>query len=574
MKKKFFLPYSHALDRRTGSFSLTEKILLILLLLAIITSTFSLLSKISNKFTVEIPAHGGVLEEALIGIPRFTNPLLAVTDTDRDIVALVYSGLLTAGPGGSLIGDIAEKYDVSEDGTIYTFTLRDNAVFHDGAPITTDDIEFTINQARDPATKSPRRVNWEGVVVEKIDSKIIKFTLKQPYAPFAEVMTLGILPKHIWNQIPAEEYSFKEPNSETVGSGPYKITKLRKNTEGIATSIELVSFDKYARGAPYISKIVLKFYASDAAAITAYKKNEVESFASFSSSSSKILIESAEKKSAKIFESSLPRLFGIFFNQSHKPIFAQSEVREALSLATDRRTIVEGLFDGRATAIVGPLPASIASATSTDLYDLDEAIRLLERKGWKKNADGIYEKKIGSSLETLTFSLATSNVAELAETADLIKASWEKLGAKIEVKKFDTSDLNQNVIRPRQYDALLFGEAIGRDLDLYAFWHSHERNDPGLNISLYTNRTADELLEKSRSLATIEERRLSLKKFAEIVIQEKPAIFLFSPNISYVLPAKIENASLDEIWNTSDRFHNIQNWYIQTDSVWKIFART
>jgi peptide/nickel transport system substrate-binding protein len=182
------------------------------------------------------------------------------------------------------------------------------------------------------------------------------------------------------------------------------------------------------------------------------------------------------------------------------------------------------------------------------------------------------EKKTKTETQILQFSLATPDAPELVQTAKMVQAMWKEIGADVEVKIFETGELNQNVIRPRRYDALLFGEIIGRDLDVYAFWHSSQRIDPGLNITGYVNLKVDKILETARTLPNLDDQIAQYQKFETEVKADIPAIFLYSPQFMYVLPNKIQGLQLGSVTVSAERFANIYEWYIETDSVWKIFA--
>ena len=173
--------------------------------------------------------------------------------------------------------------------------------------------------------------------------------------------------------------------------------------------------------------------------------------------------------------------------------------------------------------------------------------------------------------EILTFSVSTADIPELVHVAELITETWRSLGADVSVRIFDSNELNQNVIRPRRYDALLFGEIIGRDLDFYAFWHSSQRSDPGLNVADYANITVDKLLEEARILDNSPERNDALQKFEKEIIEDVPAAFIYSPEFIYVVPKKLKSELSKNITTPSDRFSNIYQWYLNTDTVWKIF---
>ena len=257
------------------AFRPTEKLVFLIAFIIFAISIISLFSKVNDMYSVELPTHGGTYTEGIVGYARFINPLLGYTDADKDMIGLVYSGLLKATPEGRLVADLAKSWEVSNDGLTYTFTLKDDLTFQDGKPLTTDDIEFTITKAQDPLIKSPRAENWTGVTLEKVSPTEIKFTLKKPYAPFLENMTLGILPKHIWSNIETEAFDINTFNREPIGSGPFKIKKAYRNDTGIYEHYDLVPFEKYSLGKAYIERLVVKFYKNETDALDAYTNGEI-----------------------------------------------------------------------------------------------------------------------------------------------------------------------------------------------------------------------------------------------------------------------------------------------------------
>jgi len=543
-----------------------------------IVAVLGLLWKIDKSFAVEIPKDGGKLEEGIIGTPRFINPLLAISDADRDLVSLIYSGLLRADDKGSLMNDLAEKYEISEDGTLYTFTLKENLVWSDKKPLTSDDIIFTIQMAKNPALKSNQRASWEGVEVEKIDGRTISFSLKRPYAPFIENMTLGILPKHIWGEIQPEQMILTDFNINPVGSGPYQVKTIAKDSNGITQSYSLVPNKKFALGKPYIDNIILKFYPSEKKLIAAYENDEISAMGGISPQGAGEIKRGGKKLKPLL----LPRVFTVFFNQNNAQIFTNKEVRQALDLATDKEAIVKNVLKNFGSVLNSPLPpGSIGAYALQEKSDqvqyeerLKQAVDLLEKNGWKINEqDNIREKKTKKNITRLEFNLATSNAPELAQTAELLKQMWEKLNIKVNVRIFEIGDLNQNVIRPRKYDALLFGIMMGRDPDPFAFWHSSQRNDPGLNIALYTNITADKLLEDARVLSDTDKRKEKYQAFRKQIEKDIPAIFLYSPEYIYLVPKYLMGLNTDTITIPSERFTQINQWYIETEKIWRIFAK-
>lgn len=573
LKKEFTIPKEQTLKTAMGRFSPTEKVLFTILAALFIISAIILLWRVNERFLVEVPATGGSLSEGVIGAPRFINPVIAIGDAERDLTELVYSGLLKAEPGGILSPDLAKNYTISDDGLIYTFTLKENLVFHDGTPLTADDVKFTIDEIQDPSLHSPKRANWDGVTVEVLNPLQVRFTLKKPYSPFIENATIGILPKHIWKNVRPEEFAFSQFNIEPIGSGPYKIVSVSRDSGGLIQAYQLSAFKKYILGEPYISTLNIKFYPNEKSLIGAYGNGDIDSMNGI------LPLEAQELKDqgARVETVALPRVFGVFFNQNNIPAFVDVHVRKALDLAIPKEEIVKNVLLGYGTEIDGPIPPGgiIGSATTTRLTAeerLKQATAMLADAGWTVNENGILQKKTKKDTQLLQFSLATSNAPELKATADIVRAAWAKLGVNVTVKVFDTGDLNQNIIRPRKYDALLFGEIVGRDLDLFAFWHSSQRNDPGLNIAMYVNSKADKLLEDARKTSNLDERIAKYQEFENILSQETPAAFTYSPSFIYIVPKSVKGFSIGEITTPADRFATISKWYINTDHVWKIFV--
>lgn len=567
------------------AFRLTERVIFYLLLIIAVITGLTLLSKLNNRFLATVPDFGGEVIEGVVGVPRFVNPVLALSEPDKDLVSLVFSGLIKTTPDGNIVGDLSSEYAISEDGRTYTFTLKDNVYFHDGEPITIDDVEFTMERIQDPTVKSPKRPVWDGVLIKKIDSRKISFTLKQPYAPFIDNFTVGIIPRHIWKDIPSDEFSFSEFNVDAVGSGPYEVKKVKRNSYGLPTYYALRAFDGYSLGKPFIKNITLNFYQSETELLKAFENGEVSSLSGISPENLKELVDSKNKIAASI----LPRVFGVFFNQNQAAVFLNKEVREALSVAVDKNRIVNDVLFGHAAVIDSPVPANNRAVISPENHTEDsvkpsaegsetatrteKALVILSKNGWVLNSKtGIMEKKKGNNTITLSFSLATGDAAELKRTAELIKEDWEKIGAAVDLKIFEIGDLNQNVIRPRKFDALFFGEIVGREFDFYPFWHSSQRNDPGLNIALYANISADKILENLRLIQDKEERTAKAKEFEALLKTDVPAAFIYSPEFIYVIPEKLQNVRLGELSNPGERFLNVHEWYIETNKVWKFFT--
>jgi len=572
------LPSKKEIKKTISYFSKKEYLVFLSLVFMLCLSTLIILENINKSFMISIPAKGGSIIEGIVGTPRFINPVLASSQTDQDLTLLIYSGLMRKNSEGNLILDLAEKYEISKDGLIYTFTLKDNIYFHDEQPITTKDIIFTINQIKDPIIKSPKKGNWDGINVEIIDNKIIKFILKQPYASFLENTTIGIMPAYLWNNSPIE---LNEANTNPIGSGPYKISKISKQSGGSIDYYDLIPFKKFNLSEPYIQKITLRFYSNENDQIAALESGKVNQISSISPINAEILKE----KKYRIESMILPRIFGLFFNQNQNQIFTNKNIISAINLAIDKEDIVKKVLLGYGSVIDNPIPSNIINYQKLNKNNgisheenIKKAEEILSKDGWIKGEDGFLQKTIidnkkNKTTAYLEFSISTSNTPELAQSAELIKQYLEIIGMKINIKTFEIGNLNQGVIRPRKYDALLFGQIINHESDLFAFWHSSQRKDPGLNIAMYTNAKVDKILEDA--FVTIDEAS-RIKKYAQFeneIKNDMPAVFLYSPNFIYVISKDLQGFSMKNIIIGGERFLNSYLWYIKTDNVWKIFSK-
>ncbi len=573
LKKEWHLPYSTKIRGIIHSFSLTEKVIFIFFAVIFFISGITLLWQVNRAFQVEVPDYGGTLTEGIVGSPRFINPVLAVSDIDHDLTTLVYSGLLKVTAKGELAPDLAKSWTISPDGLLYTFVLKDDIYFQDGVKITADDVIFTLEKTQDGTLKSPRKANWNGVTVTKVDDTTVTFRLNQAYSPFIQNATLGILPKHIWKSATNDEFPFSKYNIQPVGSGPYKVSSISYTSSGLPSEYHLVANKKYILGTPYITNLIVKAYQNESDVINAYKDGNIESMHGISP---KQLLE-AKVPAESILTAPLPRVFGVFFNQNVAPVFVNKEVRQALDMITDKQEIIRTVLGGYGQAISEPIPPVVIGKENAEVFNADEQIakakELLTKNGWAPNASGILEKKVGKNTTVLSFSISTGDAPELKETATLLQKQWQKIGALVSVKIFEIGDLNQNIIRPRKYDSLLFGEVIGRDLDLYPFWHSSQRNDPGLNIALYTNLKADEIIENIRKANDERTQKTLYDSFNKEIESDIPAVFTYSPYFIYTVPTKVHNVSLGELSTSAERFSDISTWYIETNNVWKIFAK-
>jgi len=516
--------------------------------------------------TQAVPDHGGQYIEGVVAQPRYINPILSQTsDADADLVELIYAGLFHYGKDGKLEKHIANDYQISEDGRTYTVYLRPGVRFHDGAELSADDVVFTVRAIQDPAYKSPLRANWQGVEIAATDQYTVIFTLKKPYFGFLENLSVGILPKHIWEDIAPEKFTLADYNlSQPIGAGSYQFDGIDKDTMGNILSYHLESFSDFFAGEAYIKRITFRFYSDEDGLLAAFNRQEVMGIHSVSQERTEVV---AGKKGVRLYELALPRLFAVFLNTNKSVALAYDEVREALTLATDRSVIIGDVLKGRGQVASGPFLPFVQGYVDNGAsgLDLDRANALLDEKGWKLGDDG--RRSNGST--ALVFELVVPDWPELMRTADLLREQWARIGAAVEVKVLSQADLQQNIIRPREYQALLFGQGSMLDPDPYSFWHSSQKNDPGLNLAYYENKEVDTLLADARETSDPAKRQEAYQKFQSILTEEHPAIFLYSPNYLYVVSDIVRGVEPWPINFPSARLSGIAKWYIETKRVKK-----
>jgi peptide/nickel transport system substrate-binding protein len=551
------IPFLEGIRAHLTSLPPSDKLVAIALGIFVIVLSLVSMYQLERHFLVEVPSRGGSLTEGVLGSPRFVNPLLALSDADRDLSSLTYAGLMGYGKNGELVPVLAEGYSISEDGKMYTFVLRESVRFSDGSPVTSEDVVFTVEKAQDPTLKSPELQNWANIKVEALDARTVQFTLPKAYAPFLADTTLGILPAHLWRDITNEEFPFAPAMSEPVGAGPYEVSNVQRNKNGVIERYELRAHPDYALGEAYISHLVFIFFARTEDLQNAIARGRVES--------------AHGVLGGNTLQTPYSRVFGVFFNQNQNPLFARLEVRKALSLALNRTKLVTETLGGLATAVYGPVPlGGVLESVSTGGNELAVAKATLETGGWEFSDESGTWKNEKEGLE-LRVSIKTSNVPELKVVAEHIKNDWGALGVPVSLELYEPGDLTQNVIRPRNYDALLFGMVVGRDNDLFAFWESSQRNDPGLNIAMYANKRVDDLLESIRIESNPAIIAEDLKEVNELIAKDFPAVFTHAPDFVYRVPENLRGIMLSGIASPTERLGNIRFWYRDTQFVWSVF---
>jgi len=542
------------------------RILSSVILISVITLIFGVYV---NK-TDSVPELGGEYSEGVLGQPRFINPVLAQTnDADRDLVQFIYSSLFKYDGQGNLIPDLVEECSIGEDNVTYNITLKKDVLWHDNELLTVNDVIFTIKTIQDPEYKSPLRSIWQGIQIEKIDEFTIQFKLNNVYVNFLHNLTISIMPRHLWAGISASNFPLAQYNLKPIGSGPYKFKEFNKNEDGNIESMKFVYNENYyLTEGPFIKKLNIFFYRNQDSLIKAYQKRQIDGL-SFLSPQNELEV----RNSINIHNINLPIYYSVFFNQTKSKPLADRNVRLALSYATNKEEIIEKVLNGKGEQVNSPLLSNWPNYTSEiDIYDfaLEHAQNILEENGWKDtDEDGIRQKTINDEDTKLEINLVASDWPEFEQTAEILKEQWGKIGAQVNLEIIESIDIQQEYLRPRNYQALLFGEVLGADPDPFAFWHSTQKKDPGLNVAFYENKEVDKLLEDARQTIEQEKRTEKYAEFQKILIEDVPAVFLYSPTYLYPVNKKIKGIEIEKLAQPSFRFSQIENWYINTKRVWK-----
>lgn len=516
--------------------------------------------------TESVPKKGGEYVEGIIGQPSYVNPLLSQTsEADADLAGLIYSGLFKYNGEGKIENDIAEGYEVSENKKTYTVRLKKNLLWHNGQPLTAGDVFFTISILQDPAYKSPLRQNWQGIEVSQIDDYTLNFNLSNPYFGFLNNLTVGILPKHIWENIAPEKFSLADYNLKPIGSGPYEFVNFQKNSNGEILSYNLRAFEKYFDGEPYISRISFNFYPDEDTMLAAYNKKEIKGMENINSGK---IPNIKNKKSTIVRELSFPRYFSVFFNQNKSVPLANDEVRRALAYSVDRSEIINKVLYEKGAAIDAPFLPSM-NEYNNDVekkdFSVEKANEILDEAGWKlKEGEKIREKN-GTKLQ---FKIYTTDWPDLSDTAAILAKQWQIAGADVSVEVLSISDLQQNFVRPREYEALLFGQDSNFNPDLYPFWHSSQKQD-GFNLGMLDDKDADEILQNIKQEQDSGKRTELYKEFQKILAKENPVVFIYSPYYLYPMSSDIKGLETRRINSPSWRFTDINKWYIKTKRIFK-----
>ena len=513
------------------------------------------------------PEQGGVYTEGLVGSLGRLNPLLDWNNAaDRSVDRLLFTGLVRFDERGLPQADLAEAWGVAQDGTVYNFSIRQNAVWHDGTPVTSDDVIFTIDRMKSAGSFYPQDIKdlWDKIEVTKLSDKVLKFTLPEPFVPFMDYLTFGVLPKHLLETVSPEGMPDAEFNINPVGSGPYRFDHLIVDNGQIRGVVLTVS-DTYYGSMPFIEQVVFRYYESSADAMDAYQQGDVLSASQITAD---VLSTALEEPSLSVYTSRLPQISFVLFNLNNAevPFLQDAKVRRALMLAINRPYLINTFLQGQAIIADGPiLPGSWAYHDGLERieYDPQGAVNLLKGEGYVIPPEGGEVRAKEGTL--LSFTMLHPDDEIHTQIAQTLREAWAGIGVQVELQAVPYDNLAVDFLTSRTYQAALVDLNLSRtpDPDPYPFWHQAEAIG-GQNYSQWDNRAASEYLEQARVTADSTLRTRLYRNFQVVFSKELPALPLFTPVYSYGVDSQVQGVQVGPLYDTSDRLATLPSWYLLT----------
>lgn len=555
------------LFRRLQNFVHVRRFVLgwLVLMMFLVAGVIAQTRALSRFYQILEPGQGGIYTEGVIGTFTTANPIYATGPVDSSVSRLVFSGLLRYNDKNSLVGDIAQKITTNSRETVYTVKLRDDVYWHDGKKLTAQDVVYTYQMIQKPDSRSPLLQHWRGIKIQAQDDGTVIFTLPRALASFRHSLTTGILPKHILGGVrPTDLRSVTFNTVNPVGSGPFKWDAVQvtgSSAENREEQIGLIRNEDYYNGAPNLDRFVIRAFRSSELMTAAFNKKEL------SGASGLFGTKGNDLKNVES-EYNVPLMGQVMvFLKNSQEILKDKTVRQALTYATDRGSIIEAL-EYPAPISNGPLLRNQIGHDEklTQLkFNRAKAIQLLEQRGWKITTDDIRTK----NGKKLTFQLHTLSDGEYARVAQILQSQWREIGVDLEVVILPDNQL-QSTIAFHDYDALLYGIVTTPDPDVYIYWHSSQadpRSDIRLNLSEYESKQADLALEAGRSRSETKQRALKYKPFLQAWRSDAPAIALYQPRYFYITNIKLYGLSPSTFNSPADRYANVENWAVRQDRV-------
>lgn len=541
-------------------FSNRETRLITVSLGVIVACVIWLLSSSLVRHRSVVAARGGSYIEGMVSIPHIFNPVLgAGNEAEADINRLIFSGLYRYNDRLELEPDLAATVTISEDQRQYLVTLRPNLTWQDGTPLTAKDVVFTYNSMANTAIASPLASTMQGVTVIAKDDQTVQFTVTKPYRFFPHVLTTGLLPEHIWSKVAAANWRGQDANRHPIGSGAWQFASADTTDNGNMRSLTLTPVTNSLRPA-HLDQLTFKFYADRTSANDALRTQAIDGLVLLSGED---VAEARHISHLSFLPLDTTAVTSLFFNLGRSSPIGDIKVRQALRAAIDSHELLSNI-EKQATPAIGPFPYPLPDHKAPAMGDPDQ---LLTAAGWPRQG-AIRVNKNGQALD---ITLTVVDREPDRQVAEFIQNTWRKLGVETSlsfVAATDPSAVEQQIIRPRAYEILLFTTAYGAAIDPYSFWHSSQRQDPGLNLSSFSDKAADEALERLRRAPDEATTTTTLGDVARIIQEQVPAVFLYRPTFFYAVRDHVKGLNLGPIATPADRFNNVENWYVNTSGSW------
>ncbi len=523
--------------------------------------TAGMLAYLATTYTTEYrPAPGGTYVESVSGYPQSLNPLLSFyNDADSDVTALAFSGLTRMTMRGEIVPDLASGWEIAPGGITYTFHLNRRALWHDGMPLSADDVLFTVGLLQDPDYPGPPDIGalWQTVRVEKMDDLTVRFILSEPYAPFLDYVTIGLLPAHLLKGTRATDLSSLDSH---VGTGPFRLTEVQVEG-GQINEVAFKRFPRYYGAAPRIENLVLRFYPTPGAAFEAYREGLVEGVARIPPEG---LAAAWQLENLNFYSAPSAEMTMLYFNElvTDTLPFAETQVRQALLYGLDRQKLSDEVLKGQSLIPQTPFLPGTWAYDVTEVpryaYSVEQAASLLSEAGWQR--DAITETLRNQRGWPLAFSLMVADTPQDQALGQAIAEQWAQLGISVTVQTVPPLALS-GALESRSYEAALIHLAAPGDPDPYPFWHETQAL-VGQNYTGFRHRRISEVIEQARRTVDREQRLILYREFQQLFMAELPAIPLYVPIYTYAVDARVHDVQIGPLMQTGDRFRNVADWYV------------
>ncbi len=527
-----------------------------------------LFSIAASRTTVLVPDAGGIYVEGLAGAPQYVNPLLAhYNPVDKDLVSLVFNGLTRINSQDEAEPDLAVNWTVSPDSTTYVFQLRQDVRWSDGEPFNADDVIFTIGLMQDPDfTGAPFQANlWRTVTVDKLDDYTVRFRLVEPYPPFVDYASIGILPEHVLRGVSAGELANHPFNTHPIGTGPFMLTSIS------VKQATLIPNPRYFRNEHlYLDGVEFRFYPTYEQLLTAYQAGEIMGI---SYVPPYLFDKAASLTSLSLFSARLSGYHIAYLNlqdPDDSPFFQDARVRRALLYALDRQALIDDALMGQGLVADGPIRSwmwAYDPKVQWPQHNPAQAQALLDQAQWlDTDGDGVRDK----NGQPLQFVLLTSDDPVSSVLGEDMAEQWARQGIAVEVETLGAALGNR--LRTHDFQAVLVALLLSGDPDPYPMW-DQTQIDGGQNYGSWDNRRASEVLEEARRVTDRDQRGEYYSEFQRVFAEEMPALIIAYPVYTYAVDQAVHLVQIGPLVSPSDRFRNIADWYMNTRRVIMAEAR-